>query len=67
MRQVAKELRQRQQKHIQAQQNPDGSAFIPRKKKRRDKPSQPTTFKKRDEQYICSLPTIKQPVYKRRF
>ncbi len=39
MRQVAKELRQRQQKHIQAQQNPDGSAFISRKKKRRDKVS----------------------------
>ncbi|SUP82275.1 O protein [Yersinia pseudotuberculosis] len=37
MRQVAKELRRRQQKHIQAQQNPDGSPFVPRKKKRRDK------------------------------
>ncbi|AOF14788.1 Phage virion morphogenesis protein [Yersinia enterocolitica] len=37
MRQVAKELRQRQQKHIQAQQNPDSSPFVARKKKRRDK------------------------------
>lgn len=37
MRQVSKQLRQRQQKHIQSQQNPDGSPFVPRKKKRRDK------------------------------
>jgi len=37
MRQVSKELRTRQQKHIQAQQNPDGSPFVSRKKKRRDK------------------------------
>ncbi|HBL7241973.1 TPA: phage virion morphogenesis protein [Serratia liquefaciens] len=36
-RQVAKELRQRQQKHIQEQKNPDGSPYIPRKNKRRDK------------------------------
>ncbi len=36
-RQVAKELRQRQQKHIQEQKNPDGSPYIPRKNKRQDK------------------------------
>ncbi|CND90835.1 phage virion morphogenesis protein [Yersinia nurmii] len=36
-RQVAKQLREKQQQHIQAQQNPDGSPFLPRKKKRRDK------------------------------
>ncbi|WP_261373962.1 phage virion morphogenesis protein [Yersinia aldovae] len=34
---LTKELRQRQKKHIQSQQNPDGSPFVPRKKKRRDK------------------------------
>jgi phage virion morphogenesis protein len=36
-RQVANELRQRQKKHIQAQKNPDGSPYIPRKTKRKDK------------------------------
>jgi phage virion morphogenesis protein len=36
-RQVANELRQRQKKHIQAQKNPDGSPYIPRKNKRKDK------------------------------
>lgn len=37
MRELAKTLRQRQKKHIQAQKNPDGSPYIPRKRRVRDK------------------------------
>lgn len=37
MREVAKTLRQRQKKQIQAQKNPDGSPYIPRKRRVRDK------------------------------
>lgn len=36
-RQIAKELRKRQKKHIQEQKNPDGSPYVPRKSKRKDK------------------------------
>lgn len=38
LREVARDLRKRQQDHIRLQQNPDGSAFEPRRVSPREKP-----------------------------